>query len=110
MLKKGVRFHPCIGSSASSIPLANPSQRPHCGRHREQTEADGMEEQSGSFLALQFMLTFLSLLDSLSLLKYLLGGSIANAERAWLSLHVFEGSPAVSKWRENHVGSHLPRG
>jgi hypothetical protein len=79
------------------IPLANPSQRPHCGRHREQTEADGMEEQSGSFLALQFTLTFLNKLDNLSLLKYLLGGSIANAERAWLSLRVFEGSPAVSK-------------
>jgi hypothetical protein len=55
-----------------------------------------MEEPSGSFLALQFTLTFLNLLDSLSMLKYLLGGSIANAERAWLSLRVFEGSPAVS--------------
>ena len=55
-----------------------------------------MEEQSGSFLALQFTLTFLNLLDSLSLRKYLLGGSIANAEHAWLPLRVFEGSPGVS--------------
>jgi hypothetical protein len=31
----------------------------------------------------------------LSMLKYLLGGYIANASRAWLSLRVFEGSPAV---------------
>jgi hypothetical protein len=64
-----------------------------------------MEEQSGSFLALQFTLTFLNRLDSLSLLKYLLGGSIANAGCAWLSLRVFEGSPAVSNLDMSHIMS-----
>ncbi len=68
--------------SPKVIPLANPAQRLPCGRHREQTEADLMEEQSSSIFTLQFPLNGMGLLDRLSKMKRLLSVSIAGALHA----------------------------
>jgi len=64
--------------SPKLIPLANPFQRPACGRQREQAEADQMEERSSSFFALQFELNGMSLLDHLSKMERLLSADIAD--------------------------------
>jgi hypothetical protein len=78
-----------IVRSPPLILLANPSQRPPCGRHREQTEADQMEKQLSAFFTLQFTLNGMDLLESLSKMKRLLSAYIPGALRAWLCLRFF---------------------
>jgi hypothetical protein len=96
------------GWAFQKIPLANPSQRPICGRHRKQTEADLMEEHSSSFLPLQFTLNWMGILDSFSKLKRLLCVYIAGVLLIWLCLRFFEGSPAVSKVCQIHHSGRFP--
>jgi len=92
-----------ITRSPKAIPLANPFQRSPCGGRGEETEDDQMEERSRSLFALQRELKGMGLLDRLSKMEHLLSGDIADALRAWLGLHFFEDSPAVSKACQNHV-------
>jgi hypothetical protein len=61
-----------------------------------------MEEQTSSFLSLQFTLNEIGLPASFSKLKCLSCAYIARASHVWLCLRFFEGSPVVSKVRENH--------
>ena len=60
-------FYRFMGSKQAEsprvIPLANPSQRLTHGSHKEEAEADLMDERLDSFFPLQFTLNRMSLLD-----------------------------------------------
>ena len=94
---------PKNGSPSSSIPLANPFQRPRYEGQKENAEADQMDERSGSFFPSTIQLKRMSLLVMRSKRKQPLRVSIASALCASLHLRFFKDSPVVSSSVLSHM-------